>query len=159
MPQLDFSMWPPQIIWLVITFGILYMVISKFALPKIGGAIESRQNRIASDLDEAQRLKDESERAIAAYETALAEAKAKAHGIAQETRDTLKAEIEAERNALDAKLNERLAEAEARISATKADALKSVEEVAGEAAGAIVSRLIGKKASSADIKKAVADAS
>ena len=158
MPQLDFSTWPPQIIWLVITFGILYLVISKFALPKIGGAIESRQNRIASDLDEAQRLKDESERAIAAYETALAEAKAKAHGIAQETRDTLKAEIEAERNALDEKLNERLAEAEARISATKADALKSVEEVAGEAAGAIVSQLIGKKTSAADIKKAVADA-
>lgn len=159
MPQLDFSTWPPQIIWLVITFGILYLVISKFALPKIGGAIESRQNRIASDLDEAQRLKDESERAVAAYEAALAEAKAKAHGIAQETRDTLKAEIEAERTALDDKLNERLAEAEARISATKAEALKSVEEVASDAAGAIVSQLIGKKASAADIKKAVADAS
>ena len=159
MPQLDFSTWPPQIIWLVITFGMLYLVVSKFALPKIGGAIESRQNRIASDIDEAQRLKDESERAIAAYETALAEAKAKAHSIAQETRDKLKAEIEAERNDLDAKLNERLAEAEARISATKSEALKSVEEVAGEAAGAIVSQLIGKKASAADVKKAIADAS
>ncbi len=158
MPQLDFATWPPQIIWLVITFGILYLVISKFALPKIGGAIESRQNRIASDLDEAQRLKDESERAVAAYEAALAEAKAKAHGIAQETRDRLKAEIDAERTALDAKLNERLAEAEARIAGTKAEALKSVEEVAAEAAAAIVSQLIGKKASAADVKKAIADA-
>ena len=157
MPQLDFATWPPQIIWLVITFGILYLVVSKFALPKIGGAIESRQNRIASDLDEAQRLKDDSEKALAAYETALAEAKAKAHGIAQETRDTLKAEIEAERTALDSKLNERLAEAEARIAATKAEALKSVNDVASDAAGAIVSQLIGTKATAASIKKAISE--
>ncbi len=155
MPQLDFATWPPQLIWLAITFGILYLVVSKFALPKIGGTIESRQNRIASDLDEAQRLKDDSEKAIAAYETALAEAKARAHGIAQETRDTLKAEIEAERAALDAQLNSRLADAEARIAATKAEALKSVEQVASDAAGAIVSQLIGTKATAAAVKKAV----
>ena len=155
MPQLDFATWPPQLIWLAITFGILYLVVSKFALPKIGGTIESRQNRIASDLDEAQRLKDDSEKAIAAYETALAEAKARAHGIAQETRDTLKAEIEAERAALDAQLNSRLADAEARITATKAEALKSVEQVASDAAGAIVSQLIGTKATAAAVKKAV----
>ena len=158
MPQLDFATWPPQLIWLAITFGILYLVISKFALPKIGGTIESRQNRIASDLDEAQRLKDDSEKAIAAYEAALAEAKAKAHGIAQETRDTLKAEIEAERAALDAQLNERLAKAEESIAATKAEALKSVEQVASDAAGAIVSQLIGSKATAAAVKKAIADA-
>ncbi len=157
MPQLDFATWPPQIIWLLITFSILYLVISKFALPKIGGAIESRQNRIASDLDEAQRLKDDSEKAIAAYETALAEAKAKAHAIAQQTRDTLKAEIEAERATLDAQLNERLADAEARIAATKAEALKSVEQVASDAAGAIVSQLIGSKPTAAAVKKAVSD--
>ena len=78
MPQLDFSMWPPQLIWLAITFGVLYILISKFALPKIGGTIEQRQNRIANDLDEAQRLKDDTEKAIAAYEAALAEARAKA---------------------------------------------------------------------------------
>ena len=157
MPQLDFSTYPPQLIWLAITFGILYFVISKFALPKIGGTIESRQNRIATDLDEAQRLKDNSEKAIAAYEAALAEAKAKAHIIAQETRDTLKAEIEAERAALDAKLADRLSEAEERIAATKAEALKSVEQVASDAAGAIVSQLIGTKTTAASVKKAIAD--
>lgn len=155
MPQLDFATWPPQLIWLAITFGILYLVISKLALPKIGGTIESRQNRIASDLDEAQRLKDDSEKAIVAYETALAEAKARAHSIAQETRDSLNAEIEAERAKLDAQLNSRLADAEARIAATKAEALKSVEQVATEAAGAIVSRLIGGKTTAAAVKKAI----
>ncbi|MGI9371052.1 MAG: F0F1 ATP synthase subunit B [Hyphomicrobiales bacterium] len=159
MPQLDFSMWPPQLIWLAITFGVLYILMSKFALPKIGGTIEQRQNRIATDLDEAQRLKDETEKAIAAYEAALAEAKAKAHVIAQETRDTLNAEVEKERSKLDAKLAERIAKAEESISKTKEDALKNVEKVASDTASEIVSQLIGAKPTAAAVKKAVADAS
>lgn len=159
MPQLDFSMWPPQLIWLAITFGVLYILISKFALPKIGGTIEQRQNRIANDLDEAQRLKDDTEKAIAAYEAALAEARAKAHVIAQDTRDTLHAEVEKERAKLDAQLGERTSEAEARIAETKAQALKSVEEVASATASEIVSQLIGKKPTAAAVKKAVADVS
>ena len=133
-------------------------MISKFALPKIGGTIESRQNRIASDLDEAQRLKDDSEKAIAAYEAALAEAKAKAHGIAQETRDTLKAEIEAERAASGRSAERAPGQGEAAIAASKAEALKSVEQVASDAAGAIVSQLIGSKTTAAAVKKAIADA-
>ena len=158
MPQLDFSMWPPQLIWLAITFGVLYLLMSKFALPKIGGTIEQRQNRIATDLDEAKRLKDETEKAIAAYEAALAEAKAKAHVIAQETRDTLNAEVELERAKLDAKLAERMLQAEERITKTKEDALKNVEQVASDTASEIVSQLIGSKPSTAAVKKAIADA-
>lgn len=157
MPQLDFSTWPSQLIWLAITFSALYILISKFALPKIGGTIEQRQNRIATDLDEAQRLKDDTEKAIAAYEAALAEAKAKAHGIAQETRDILNAEMDEERAKLDAQLNARMVEAETRIAKTKADALKNVEQVAIDTASAIVKQLIGTKTSAAAIKKAIAD--
>jgi F-type H+-transporting ATPase subunit b len=157
MPQLDFSTWPSQLIWLAITFSALYILISKFALPKIGGTIEQRQNRIATDLDEAQRLKDDTEKAIAAYEAALAEAKAKAHGIAQETRDILNAEMDEERAKLDAQLNARMVEAETRIAKTKADALKNVEQVATDTASAIVKQLIGTKTSAAAIKKAIAD--
>ncbi|MGI9481390.1 MAG: F0F1 ATP synthase subunit B [Hyphomicrobiales bacterium] len=159
MPQLDFSMWPPQLIWLAITFGVLYILISKFALPKIGGTIEQRQNRIATDLDEAQRLKGDTEKAIAAYEAALAEARAKAHVIAQETRDILHAEVEKERAKLDAELGARMEKAEARIAETKAQALKSVEQVASSTATEIVSQLIGTKPTAAAVKKAVADAS
>jgi F-type H+-transporting ATPase subunit b len=157
MPQLDFSTWPSQLIWLAITFSALYILISKFALPKIGGTIEQRQNRIATDLDEAQRLKDDTEKAIAAYEAALAEAKAKAHGIAQETRDILNAEMDEERAKLDAQLNARMVEAETRIAKTKADALKNVEQVATDTASEIVKQLIGTKTSAAAIKKAIAD--
>ena len=94
MPQLDFSSYPPQLIWLAIVFFALYMVLSRLALPSIGGVLEQRRDRIAADLDEAVRLKEESEKALAAYEAALAEAKAKAHAIAQETRDKLNGETE-----------------------------------------------------------------
>ncbi len=158
MPQLDFATWPSQIIWLVIAFGILYLVISKLALPKIGGVIELRQNRIASDLDEAQRLKDDSEKAIAAYEAALAEARAEAHIIARQTRDILKGEIEVERADFNAQLNERLAEAEMRIAATKADVMKSLEQMAYDSTDAIVTQLTGSKAIAPTIKKAVSKA-
>ncbi len=157
MPQLDFSTWPSQLIWLAITFLVLYILIAKFALPKIGGTIEQRQNRIATDLDEAQRLKDDTEKAIAAYEAALAEAKAKAHVIAQEARDVLHAEIDEERTKLDAQLNARMVEAETRITKTKDAALKNVEQVAADTAAEIVKQLIGTKTSAAAVKKAIAD--
>ena len=155
MPQLDFSTWPSQIIWLIITFGFLYAIIVKFALPKIGGTIELRRDRIASDLDEAQRLKAESEKALADYETALGEAKARAHAIAQETRDKLAAEMDAERAKLDAELDERLKKAEAQITKTKQDAMANVSLIAEETAGAIVNQLIGVSPKAADLKKAI----
>jgi len=100
MPQLDFSTFAPQLVWLAITFAVLYFIIAKFALPRIGGTIEQRSDKIANDLDRAQSLKDDVDKAIASYEQALAEAKSKAHAIAQETREKLGAEIEASVNVL-----------------------------------------------------------
>lgn len=84
MPQLNPLDWAPQLIWLVITFGVLYLLMKWVALPKIGSVIEMRQGRIAGDLEAADKLRRETQEAIAAYEQALAEAKARAHGIAQE---------------------------------------------------------------------------
>ena len=101
MPQLNPLDWAPQLIWLVITFGVLYLLMKWVALPKIGSVIEMRQGRIAGDLEAADKLRRETQEAIAAYEQALAEAKARAHGIAQEARNKLKDEVAAERTALD----------------------------------------------------------
>ena len=159
MPQLDFSTYPPQLIWLAIVFFGLYMILSRLALPKIGGIIEQRRDRIAADLDEAARLKEESEKALAAYETALAEAKAKAHAIAQETRDKLNAETEKQRAEVEATLAEKTAEAEARIAETKTAAMAQIKEVAGDTTGAIVNSLIGGRITKAKVTKAVNDAS
>jgi F-type H+-transporting ATPase subunit b len=128
------------------------------ALPKIGSVIEMRQGRIAGDLETADKLRRETQEAIAAYEQALAEAKARAHAIAQEASNKLKDEVAAERTALERDLAARSAEAEKRIDQAKASALKDVNAVASETASEIVRRLIGVAPSQPEISAAVAAA-
>jgi F-type H+-transporting ATPase subunit b len=158
MPQLNPLDWGPQLIWLLITFGILYLLMLKVALPRIGAVIEARAAHIAKDLAEADRLRRQTEEAIAAYEQTLAEAKQKAHAIIDEGRARLKAESAAERAKLDAELAERGAEAETRINAAKTSAMRDVNEVAADVAADIVRQLIGIAPSRPEIDKAVAAA-
>jgi len=158
MPQLNPLDWGPQLIWLLITFGILYVLMLKVALPRIGSVLEARADRIAKDLAEADRLRRQTEEAIAAYEQTLAEAKQKAHAIIDEGRAKLKAESAAERALLDAELAERGAEAEKRINAAKTSAMRDVNEVAADVAADIVRKLIGIAPSRPEIDKAVAAA-
>jgi F-type H+-transporting ATPase subunit b len=158
MPQLNPLDWAPQLIWLVITFGILYLLMKRVALPKIGSVIEMRQGRIAGDLGEADKLRRETQEAIAAYEQALAEAKARAHAIAQEARNKLNDEVSAERAELEQDLAAKSAEAEARILAAKTSALKDVNAVASQTAAEIVRRLIGVAPAKPEVDLAVAAA-
>jgi F-type H+-transporting ATPase subunit b len=158
MPQLNPLDWAPQLIWLVITFGILYLLMKWVALPKICSVIEMRQGHIAGDLEAADKLRRETQEAIAAYEQALAEAKARAHGIAQEARNKLKDEVAAERAALERDLAAKSAEAEARILEAKVSALKDVNAVASETAAEIVRRLIGIAPAKPEVDLAVAAA-
>ena len=126
MPQLDATTWPPQLFWLAVTFLVLYFIISKVVIPRTGGVIEGRKNQIDSDLNAAQRFKADTDKAVADYEKALAEARSKAHAIAQETRDKLNAEVDQERGRLDGQLAAKIAEAEKSIQATRTRALASV---------------------------------
>jgi F-type H+-transporting ATPase subunit b len=158
VPQLNPLDWAPQIIWLIITFGILYVLMKRVALPRIGSVIEARQARIAGDIETADKLRRETQEAIAAYEQALAEAKAKAHAIAQEANNKLKDDVAAERAALERDLAARSAEAEKRINQAKASALKDVNAVASETASEIVSRLIGVAPGKSEVSVAVAAA-
>jgi len=158
MPQLNPLDWAPQLIWLVITFGILYLLMKWVALPKIGSVIEMRQGRIAGDLEAADKLRRKTQEAIAAYEQALAEAKARAHGIAQEARNRLKDEVAAERTALERDLSAKSAEAEAQIHQAKVSALKEVNAVASDTAAEIVRRLIGIAPTKPEVSAAVAAA-
>ena len=155
MPQLIFQDWVPQLVWLAITFIGFYLVMARMALPRIANIIEERGDRIQRDLDEAERLKDKTEAAIASYESALASARAKAHSIAQDTRDKLGAEIEADQKKVEASIAKSMAAAEQKIQAAKTDALQHVNEVATDTATALVEKLIGKKPDAADVKKAV----
>lgn len=142
MPQLEISTFVPQLIWLGITFFFLYFVLSKVILPRIGGIIEERQDRIADDLDRADQFRNEAETALAAYEQALSEARNRAMGIAQDTREQVKAETDALRKDADAQIAKRLREAEDQIAATKTQAMAHVQEVATDAAKDIVAKLI-----------------
>jgi F-type H+-transporting ATPase subunit b len=158
MPQLNAADWAPQLVWLAITFIGLYFIMARVALPRFGAVIEQRRDRIAHDLDNAARLKDQTEQAIAAYEASLAEARARANGIAQETRNKLNAETERQRTALEERLAAKTAEAEATIGAAKDAAMAQVKDVAAEAAEAIVDKLVGASVSRAKVTAAVAKA-
>lgn len=158
MPQLNPLDWAPQLIWLLVTFGVLYLLMVWIALPRIGSVIETRAAHIAADLATADRLRRETEEAIAAYEQALAEAKQKAHAIVEEGRVKLKAETDAERAKLDKKLAVKSEEAEARIEKAKVAAMKEVNAVASSVAADIVKKLIGTAPAKGDIDKAVAAA-
>src|SRR5437868_26842 len=147
-----------QIVWLVITFVALYLLISRIAVPRIGGIIEQRSKRIEEDFAEAQRATRESEAALAAYEKALAGARNRAQAMGAEIRDKLNAEAEERRKALEAKLNAQLAEAEKQIATTKAAAMSNVRGIAVETASAIVERLIGTTPPAPAVAAAVDDA-
>ncbi len=154
-PPFEADSFASQLLWLAITFGALYWLMSKIALPRVGSILEVRRDRVASDLAEAQRLKEESEAAIAAYEKELAEARARAQAIAAETRAATAAEAEANRKRLEDELAGKLAQAEQTIAASKQAALSNVREIAVEAAAAIVEKLIGKAPAPAETESAV----
>jgi F-type H+-transporting ATPase subunit b len=154
-PPFDPATFGSQLLWLAITFGLLYFLMSRVALPRIGAILENRSNRIAGDLAEAGRLKEETDAAIAAYEQALAEARQNAHSIGQEARDAAKAGIDADRKRIEADLQARLDAADARIAEVKSRALAEVDAIAREAADAIVETLSGARAGGPEIARAV----
>ncbi len=158
-PPFETQTFPSQILWLAITFGLFYIFLKRVALPRLAGILEVRRDRIAGDLDQAARLKQEADEAIAAYEQGLADARKKAGQIGQKARDGAKAEADAERKRIEAALDTRLAAAEARISDIKASAMKDVGAIAEETAGAIVQALIGDSVAQGDVTAAVRAAS
>ena len=156
-PPFDPWHFPSQIFWLVVLFGSLYFIPSRFILPSIGNTLERRESTIASDLDEAARLNDEALDAQKAGEVSIAKAHAKARETADKARTKIDKELATETAKVDAEVDKKLAEAEARISELRADAMKNVESIAGDAAESVLSKF-GSKAGKADISTAVKSA-
>jgi F-type H+-transporting ATPase subunit b len=154
-PPLDPSTFSPQLVWLVVAFCLLYLLLSRVALPRIGEVIDERRDRVARDLAEAERLRTETDAALKAYEQAHADARSKAQGIAKTMRDSLAADAEKKRHEVDAALATKLTETEKQIATTKANALAGVNQIAADAAGAIVAKLVGQDASPDEIRKAL----
>ena len=157
-PPFNKETFASQLVWFVIFFVALYVLIGRFAIPRLGGIIEARRGRIEGDLAEANRLKEQSDAALMAYEKSLAEARNRAQTLANETRDKLNAEAEEARKKLENELNSKLADAEKTIAATKTAAMANVRGIAVDTASAIVQRLIGTAPSGSAVEAAVADA-
>ena len=146
-PPFDTNTFPSQILWFVICFASRHDCL-----------LEPVAKRIAGDIEEAQRLKLQSDTALQGYEKALADARGSAHKIAQTATDQAKADAEARRHAIEADLAAKLAEAETRIADIKSRALADVGTIAEDAAGAVVEALIGQQPTRDEVSAAVAAA-
>jgi F-type H+-transporting ATPase subunit b len=155
-PPFDQSTFAPQLIWLALTFGALHIMLSKYILPRITEVIEERQGTVSRDLAKAEALKLDTDKALATYEKALAEAKGKAGDIAKSTRDRLAAETDAEKVKAEADIAKSAVAAEARIATSKSKALASVNDIAGDTVAAIIAKLTGTTVGKDDAAKAVA---
>ncbi len=157
-PPFDTASFGSQLLWLAITFGLLYYLMSKVALPRIANILEVRRDRIASDLGEAERLKRETDEAIASYEQSLAEARQNAHGIAHTAREEAKSHIEAEFSKVEADIAGQLDAADAKISSVKEAAMGEVDSIAQSTTEAILEQIMGSGVASGDVAGAVAAA-
>jgi F-type H+-transporting ATPase subunit b len=155
MPQLNLNDFAPQLIWLAITFAVLYWLMSTLLVPRIASVLDARKGRIEGDLAEAKRLKDETQKAISDYEKALSDARSKAGTLAQGERDKLKAEVDGERAKVEAQLGDRLKAAEAQIKAARDTAVGQVHDIAGDTVETLVQELLGIKVSREDALAAV----
>jgi len=157
-PPFNKETFASQLVWFAVFFIALYVLISRFAIPRLGGIIEARRDRVEGDLAEANKLKGQSDAALASYEKSLADARGRAQALGNETREKLNAEADKARHALEAQLNVKLAEAEKTISATKTTAMANVRGIAVDTAATIVQRLVGTTPTGSTVEAAVAEA-
>lgn len=139
-PPFNTATFASQLFWLVVLFGFLYIVLSRFILPRLGGVLEHRESTIANDLDEAARLSEQAKEAQKAIEIAVAKAHAKARETANKARLKIDQSITAETAKVDAELETKLDAAEQRIEKLRSEAMKRVEGIAEDAAQSILSR-------------------
>jgi len=158
-PPFESQHFPSQLFWLALTFILLYALMARVALPRIGGILAARSKHIADDLSAAQRFKEQSETANAAYLKSLADARTRAQAIAHDTREQQAAQAEATNKKLEAQLHDKLAAAEQSIAATRGAAMSNVAGIAADTAAAIVERLIGTAPAQSDVAAAVAEVS
>jgi F-type H+-transporting ATPase subunit b len=156
-PPFQSQHFPSQLFWLALTFILLYVLMSRIALPRVSSIFAERSKRIADDLAAAQMLKEQSDAAHAGYEKALAEARSRAQAIASSTHEQQAAEAEATNKRLEGQLAEKLAAAEHSIASTRQAAMANVGAIATDTATAIVERLIGKAPAADEVKSALAE--
>jgi F-type H+-transporting ATPase subunit b len=154
LPQFDLAQWPGQMVWMLIIFAVMFALFAKVFVPRVGGTIAEREDRISGDVGEARRLRDEADAQAAAAAAETAQARAQAQKLALDAKAKAQAEAAAREAAEEAKLATTLGRAEAAINRTREAAMGHVREIASETAQAIVEKLTGVAASAAELKTA-----
>ena len=155
MPQLEVSTFLPQLVWLAITFCLLYVLMARIGLPRVGGAIDARRGRIDGDLARAAQLKSEAEAAMAAYQQTLASARAEAQAAVKQTTDRLAAEAAERQRQLGETLAQHTAAAEQQIAAAKQRALANMHDIAVDVGRSIAEKVTGSVPDAESLEAAV----
>ncbi len=156
LPQFDLPLWPGQMVWALLIFGLLYLLVSRVFVPGVGGAIDAREDRIAADIGAARRLRDEAQAEAAKAAEEMVQARARAQRVALDAKAAAKAAAQARQAEEDIKLGEVLATAEARIAGARSEAMSHVRAIAATTAAAMIERLTGAPASGDDVDRALA---
>ena len=155
MPQLDFATFPNQIFWLVVTLVVIYLILSRVALPRIGGVLAERRGAITNDIARAEMLKAQAEEADAAYQKALADARAEASRIVDKAKAEMQEQLDIALQKADAEIAARASESERRLGEIRDSAAAAVEEVARDTAVEVLAAM-GTKADAKAVSAAVA---
>jgi len=156
MPQFDPAWWPGQMVWLLIVFAVVFALMAKVFVPRVGGTITEREERISGDIARARQLKEQAEAQAAAADAEIGQARAQAQKLASEAKARAQAEAAARQASEEAKLAETLAKAEGQIREARDRAMAQVGAIASDTAQAIVAKLSGQTASAAEIESALA---
>ena len=159
MPQLNPEFWISQIFWLTLTFGILYIILSKLLLPKISANLELRRSQIQENIEAADKQREESETKLKEYEEIILKSKLNAKKIFKETREKALKDINLKKDSLDGQINEEIKKAEAEINALKKNAPEKINKIAIEASSEILKNLIGTEINNSSISAMVNDLS
>jgi len=158
MPQLNFHDFAPQVVWLVITFVVLYLVMSKAAIPAISGTLEKRQGKIQGDLDAAEKANEETRALVTAYEKRLSDAREEARRLQRERTEADSAAATARLAELGQRLGAKIDEAEKRIAGQRATVLEGIEDMAHDIAAEVYGKLAGQPADRATLGAKIAAA-
>ena len=159
MPQLNPEFWISQIFWLIFTFGILYVVLSKLILPKISSNLELRKSQIQDNIGSADKQRESSELKLKEYDDIVLKSKLEAKSILREAKENALKEINAKKETLDNQINQEIKKAEQEINGLKKNAPEKINKIAKETASEILKKLIGTEINNSSISAIVDDLS
>ena len=159
MPQLNPEFWVSQIFWLTLTFGILYVVLSKLILPKISDNLESRKSQILENIEAAEKQREDSEAKLEEYEEIISKSKLEAKNIFSQSREKVLKDISAKREVLDKQIDEEISKAEHEINNLRKSAPDKINMIAIETSSELIQKLIGAEVNNSSISAIVDDLS